>query len=60
MIPKVRDSWAAMHSPIVNMATTNLVNHEQDVWDDADLEPVLRWVEDHLQQRRVKTRRTTL
>lgn len=65
---KVRDAWIPLHNPVApphNLMSTSapaapFVNHEKDTWDDANLEQVMSWLEDHLNTRRNKSRRASL
>lgn len=54
---EVRDSWALHYNPAASSKATPVVNYENDTWEDADLEPVMAWLEDTLKDRRTKTRR---
>lgn len=40
-----------VHQPSVS-APQLVVDYTPDTWDDADLEPVMAWLEDHLRSRR--------
>ena len=51
---EVRDAWSPLHNTTVapRPVTLALVDHSQDVWADANMEPVLCWLEDTLKNRR--------
>ena len=51
ILPKVRDAWRPMKSETAQVQPP-VVNYAQDTWDDADLGPVLTWLEDVLKARR--------
>lgn len=55
-VAQVRDAWAAAHTPAPRTKPHDLVSHAQDLWEDARLEQVMAWLEDHLRGRRAKTR----
>ena len=57
---EVRDSWALHYNPAASSKATPVVNYENDTWEDADLEPVMAWLEDTLKDRRTKTRRRNI
>ena len=56
---KVRDAWSPLHTPGVAQqpVETALVSYAQDMWTDADIEPIFGWLEDHLKERRSNARR---
>jgi len=40
--------------------TSALINHAPDTWDDADMEPVIVWLETYLNERRGKAHRADI
>jgi hypothetical protein len=54
-IAQVRDAWVPFHNAAAQPATSPVINYAQDTWDDADMEPVISWLEDHVKSRRSKT-----
>ena len=51
---KVRDAWSPLHDPSVASPpiSSAVVDYSQDDWNDANMEPVMCWLEDTLNQRR--------
>ena len=56
---KVRDSWAEQVWRSQKKPTAK-INYQQDTWDDANLEQVLVWLEEHLRARRRSPQRCFL
>jgi len=52
-IAQVRDAWVPFHNAAAQPSP--VINYAQDTWDDADMEPVISWLEDHVKSRRSKT-----
>lgn len=59
---QVRDSWSPLHDPTAapRPLTSALINHAPDTWDDADMEPVIVWLETYLNERRGKAHRADI
>ena len=57
-IAQVRDAWVPHHDTSERPPIYPVINYAQDTWDDADMEPVMAWLEDHVKSRRHKTPRT--
>ena len=52
-IAQVRDAWVPHHNAAAQPASSPEINYAQDTWDDADMEPVISWLEDHVKSRRL-------
>lgn len=60
-IPKVRDNWLSYgQEGRSSGAAPVAVNYAQDTWNDANLDSVLVWLEDYLNDRQSKSSRTSI